>query len=123
MSAASPGPAPAMKLYEASLSPFAARCRIQIYAKGLSVEIAPPPGGLGSDEFRRVNPIGKVPVLDLGAGVVLPESEVICEYLEDAHPDAARCVRPIRSLAREGGCSRASSISISCRRSPRSSGR
>jgi glutathione S-transferase len=88
------------KLYDAPLSPFAARCRIQIYAKALPIGIAPPPGGLGSDEFRRVSPLGKVPALDLGESV-LPESEVICEYLEDAHPTPP--MRPADPLARARG--------------------
>lgn len=86
-----------MKLYNANLSPFAARCRIQIYAKGLSVECVEPPGGLGSDEWRRLNPIGKVPALNAD-GTVVPESEVICEYLEDAHPEPA--LRPGNALDR-----------------------
>lgn len=100
MSAAAPGPAPTMTLYESSLSPFSARCRIQIYAKSLPVAIAPPPGGLGSDELRRVSPIGKVPALAVG-GTVLPESEVICEYLEDVHPTPP--LRPADPLARARG--------------------
>jgi len=90
-----------MKLYDAPLSPFSARCRIQIYAKELELEILPPPGGVGSDEFRRVSPLGKVPALDLGDGVVVPESEVICEYLEDAHPTPP--MRPQDPLARARG--------------------
>lgn len=87
-----------MKLYNANLSPFAARCRIQIYAKGLPVEMAAPPGGLHSDEYRALSPLGKVPALDLGAGVVLAESEVICEYLEDAFPTPP--LRPADPVAR-----------------------
>lgn len=75
-----------MKLYNVALSPFAARCRIQIYAKKLAVELVDPPGGLGSDEYKKLNPIGKVPALHLDDGSVLPESAVIGEYLEDRFP-------------------------------------
>jgi glutathione S-transferase len=76
-----------MKLYHVDLSPFAARCRILIYAKNLDVELADPPGGLGSEEYKnKVNPNGKVPALDVG-GWILPESETICEYLEDRFPE------------------------------------
>ena len=71
-----------MKLYQSNLSPFSARVRAQIYAKGLDVQIEPPPGGTSSPEFMKINPTGKVPCLKDGA-FVLPESEVICEYLED----------------------------------------
>lgn len=86
-----------MKLYNDDLSPFAARCRIQIYAKALDIAFAEVPGGLGSDAWRRLNPIGKVPALDVD-GVIVPESEVICEYLEDAHP--ATPLRPAAPLDR-----------------------
>jgi glutathione S-transferase len=75
-----------MKLYNADLSPFAARCRIQIFAKKLAVEIVDPPGGLHSPTYDAINPIGKVPCLDAG-GLTLPESELICEYLEDKFPE------------------------------------
>jgi glutathione S-transferase len=75
-----------MKLYSASLSPFAARPRLAIYAKGLDIEILEPPGGAGSDAYKAVNPIGKVPALVLDDGTVIPESDTIVEYLEDRFP-------------------------------------
>jgi len=75
-----------VKLYNDDLSPFASRVRTLIYAKGLDVACVPPPGGAGSDEYKRVNPTGKVPALVLDDGSVLPESTVICEYLEDRFP-------------------------------------
>lgn len=87
-----------MKLYDVPLSPFAARCRIQIYAKRLPIEIAAPPGGLGSDGYRKINPTGKVPALQLDDGFVLPESAVIGEYLEDRFPEPA--LRPADPAAR-----------------------
>ena len=87
-----------MKLYNVALSPFAARCRIQIYAKKLSIELADPPGGLGSDGYRKVNPTGKVPALQLDDGSILPESAVIGEYLEDRFPEPA--LRPADPAAR-----------------------
>ena len=52
----------AMKLYSVDLSPYATRVRMAIHAKGLDIEIAPPPGGdLKSAEYLAVNPMGKVP--------------------------------------------------------------
>ena len=75
-----------MKLYDIPLSPFAARCRAQIYTKGLEVELVPPPGGTSSGAYRAINPIGKVPALEVD-GEVIPESAVICEYLEDRFPE------------------------------------
>ncbi|MBC6982830.1 glutathione S-transferase family protein [Caulobacter sp. 17J80-11] len=72
-----------MKLYSANLSPFAARVRLAVYAKGLSLEIAMPPGGPKSAEYLAMNPIGKIPTLVLDDGRCLPESDTIVEYLED----------------------------------------
>ena len=88
-----------MKLYSADLSPYAARARISIYAKKLPVEIvSPPASGIKSDEYLRLNPMGRLPVLVLDDGVSIPESETIVEYLEDAFPDPA--LRPHGAEAR-----------------------
>ena len=77
-----------MKLYNMNLSNFATKCRIAIYDKGLDVEMAPIPGGdLHSAEYAKINPLGKTPALEVD-GVVIPESEVINEYLEEKFPKA-----------------------------------
>lgn len=85
-----------MKLYQTYLSPFPTRVRVSLYAKGIDVEIIEPDGFHGSKkpkgEYESVNPIGRIPALVLDDGRVLPESEVICEYLEDAFPEP--CLRP-----------------------------
>src|ERR1700757_903396 len=82
---------PAMKLYQTYLSPFPTRVRLLLYAKGINVEMVEPPGIHDSREskgyYLGVNPVGRVPALELDDGRVLPESEVICEYLEDAFPE------------------------------------
>ena len=79
-----------MKLYQTYASPFPTRVRLMLYAKGLEAEIIEPPGFHASAEskgdYLAINPIGRVPALVLDDGRVLPESEVICEYLEDAFP-------------------------------------
>lgn len=80
-----------MQLYSSSFSPYAARCRIQIFHKNLPVDIVPPPGGMGSAQLKSKNPIGKIPVLDLG-DKSLGESWAIMEYLEACHP--APAMRP-----------------------------
>jgi glutathione S-transferase len=87
-----------MQLYDLALSPFAARVRIQVYAKALALPRAEPPGGLGSDEYRKINPIGKIPALVLDDGSVLPESILIGEYLEDRFPEPS--LRPEAPAAR-----------------------
>ena len=74
-----------VKLYSVSFSPFAARCRIAIYAKNLDIKIVMPHSDVGSQELKRLNPTAKVPFLQ-AADLLLTESEVICEYLEDLNP-------------------------------------
>jgi glutathione S-transferase len=80
-----------MKLYQTYTSPFPTRVRLCLYAKGLSPEIIEPPGFHATTEskgdYLTINPIGRVPALITDDGQALPESEVICEYLEDAYPD------------------------------------
>lgn len=74
-----------MKLYSGDLSPYSAKVRMQIYAKGISdIDIELPPGFL-TGEFHKTSPLARIPVLDLG-GDVIPESEVISEYLEEIYP-------------------------------------
>ena len=76
-----------MKLYNMNLSNFASKSRIAIYDKGLNIEIAAIPGGnLKSPEFLKINPLGKTPALDAD-GVIIAESEIINEYLEDKFPN------------------------------------
>jgi len=80
-----------MKLFQTYASPFPTRVRLLLYAKGIEVEIIEPPGFHSSAEskgyYLEINPIGRVPTLVLDDGRALPESEVICEYLEDAYPE------------------------------------
>ena len=74
-----------MKLFSGDLSPYSARVRMQIYAKGITDITLERPPGFPTAEFGKVNPIGRIPALDLG-GDVIPESEVIAEYLEEIYP-------------------------------------
>jgi len=75
-----------MKLYTARLSPFAARCRMQIYAKQLAVDLLEYPIDISKEDIARVSPIAKIPVL-LDEDQVIPESDIICAYLEEHYPE------------------------------------
>ncbi len=48
---------------------------------GLNLELMFPRRPYGTPEFRRINPLGKIPALVLDDGSVLIDSPVICEYL------------------------------------------
>jgi glutathione S-transferase len=90
-----------MKLFSLALSPFAARVRVAIHAKHLPVEIVTPPSDWRtSPEYRKLNPLVRVPVLVLDDGTAVAESGVIVEYLEDAHPETSLRPRSARDLAR-----------------------
>jgi glutathione S-transferase len=96
-----------MKLYSGDLSPYSARVRMQIYAKGLTDIVIERPADFGGPKFREAFPIGRIPVLDID-GDMMPESEVIAEYLEEVHPEPSllgatpRESAHIRTLARLG---------------------
>jgi glutathione S-transferase len=84
-----------------ALSPYSARVRASIYAKGLPVEIVlPPTDWRTSSEFRAINPLGRIPVLQLDDGIAIPESGVIVEYLEDAFPQPSLRPATAQGLAR-----------------------
>jgi glutathione S-transferase len=89
-----------MKLYSYPLSPFAARVRLSIYRKGLNVDIVLPAGGLKSDDYLALNPMGQVPTLVLDSGFALPESATILEYLEDIFPTPSLRPSDAEDLAR-----------------------
>jgi glutathione S-transferase len=75
-----------MKLYTGDLSPYSAKVRMQIYAMGITdIDFELPPSFfLG--KLSEVSPIGRIPVLEVDDGIV-PESEVIAEYLDDLYPE------------------------------------
>ena len=105
-----------MKLYQTYLSPFPTRVRLMIYLKGLDVEIVRPSGfhgdTQGKGDYVEVNPIGRVPCLVLDDGRALAESEVICEYLEDAFPEVPTLPKDPWERARVRVLSRISDIYV-----------
>jgi glutathione S-transferase len=75
-----------MKLYSGDLSPYSAKVRMQIYAKGIGDIPLARPATFPTLAWRETSPIGRIPVLELSEGDVIPESEVIAEYLEEIYP-------------------------------------
>jgi glutathione S-transferase len=76
-----------MKLYGALASPYVARVLLFARLKGIDLPQAELPGGSpASPDYRKFTPIGKIPSLEVD-GQCIPESETICEYLEDVFPE------------------------------------
>jgi len=70
------------------LSPYVRKVLVCLDLKGVDYEIDPIVPFFGNDEFTRLNPLRRVPVL-LDGDLVVPESAVICEYLEERYPAPA----------------------------------
>ncbi|HSG90515.1 MAG TPA: glutathione S-transferase family protein [Pseudomonadales bacterium] len=77
-----------MKLYTGDLSPYSAKVRMQIYAMGITDIEFELPDSFYLGKLAEVSPIGRIPVLEVDDGII-PESEVIAEYLDDLYPDRA----------------------------------
>ena len=75
-----------MKLYDARRCPYCARVRIALAEKRLPYETVEIDLSARPAWLYELNPAGKVPVLDDG-GFVLPESDVILEYLDERYPE------------------------------------
>ncbi len=77
-----------IKLYGSLASPWVVRVAMAARYKNLSFELKVPEGGLKSDAYLALNPMGKIPTL-VDGDVTLPESDVICQYLEEQYPEPA----------------------------------
>ncbi|MEO0622706.1 MAG: glutathione S-transferase family protein [Pseudomonadota bacterium] len=74
-----------LRLYSIPVSLYSAKLRIVLRHKGLAFEEIPPPGGYGSEEYKRTVPSGNIPAMVDGE-LMLADSEAIAEYLEERHP-------------------------------------
>jgi len=78
-----------MLLYTYFRSSASWRVRIALALKGISSShqvVRTTEGQQDAPEFRRKNPLGVIPVLDIGDGTVLNQSLAIIEWLEETHP-------------------------------------
>ena len=77
-----------MKLYNA-MAGNTKRVRIFIAEKGINIPRVELKVGVDTrtPEFRKINSLGELPVLELDDGRVITESMAICRYLEAVFPD------------------------------------
>ena len=88
-----------MKIIGSFVSPYVRKVLVCMELKGLDYEVDPITPFFGNDEFRHLSPLCRIPVL-VDAGMALPDSSVICEYLEDRFPDPPLLPRDARERAR-----------------------
>src|SRR5580658_1284649 len=74
-------------LYHLPLSPYARKVRLVLAEKRLPVELVAEKPWERRPEYLELNPAGTVPTLVEDNGVVIPDSAVICEYLDEAYPE------------------------------------
>jgi glutathione S-transferase len=67
------------------LSPYVRKVLVCLDLKGIAYRIDPIIPFFGNDEFTRISPVRRIPVL-IDDAVTLPDSSVICDYLEERHP-------------------------------------
>ena len=74
-----------MKLIGVRLSPFVRKVAVALSVKGIEYEHETVLPGMMPPEFVEISPLMKIPVLQHG-DLVIPDSSVICEYLEEKYP-------------------------------------
>jgi glutathione S-transferase len=92
-----------VKLYDNRHAPNPRRVRIFLAEKGVeipTVQVDLLKREHKSEEFRRRNPLGSIPVLELDDGECIAESVAICRYLEELHPEPSLFGRDARERAR-----------------------
>ena len=81
------------------LSPYVRKVLACLEIKGIAYEVDPIVPFFGDDRFSRLSPLRRIPVL-VDNDLVLTDSSVICQYLEDLQPAPPLLPADIRDRAR-----------------------
>lgn len=92
-----------MKLYYNPLSTYSQKVLIVLYEKaiGFSPEIVNLMDDAGRDAYRKIYPLGKIPLLVLDDGQWVPESSIIAEYLDTHFSEGPKLIPDDRDLSRQ----------------------
>ena len=72
------------QLYQFPLCPFSRKVRLHLAEHGIAYDLVRENPWYGRDEFLKLNPTGRTPVLhDADKGLTLIDSRAICEYFEE----------------------------------------
>jgi glutathione S-transferase len=74
-----------MRIIGNHVSPYARKVLVALAIKRIAFEIDPIVPFYGTDDFTRLSPLRRIPVL-IDGDVTLCDSSVICEYLDEAYP-------------------------------------
>jgi glutathione S-transferase len=74
-----------MRIIGSYVSPYVRKVLACLALKGLSYEIDPIVPFYGDEEFERLSPLRRIPVL-IDGDLVISDSSVICAYLDEAYP-------------------------------------
>jgi glutathione S-transferase len=81
------------------LSPYVRKALVCLELKGIAYEVDPIVPFLGDDRFSKLSPLRRVPVL-VDGDLVITDSSVICQYLDDLQPSPPLWPADIRDRAR-----------------------
>ena len=79
-----------MKLYDGGRAPNPRRVKVFLAEKGITVPVEPVDLGKlahKSPAYTAINPLQRVPALQLDDGTIITESIAICRYFERFHPE------------------------------------
>lgn len=85
---------PSLELVSHPLCPFVQRAVILLQEKEISHQLTYVDLANKPDWFRKISPLGKVPLLKVGSEVLF-ESSVICEYLDEITPGSIHPSDPL----------------------------
>lgn len=88
-----------MKIIGSYVSPYVRKVLVCMELKGLDYEVDPITPFFGNDEFGKLSPLRRIPVL-IDNGLVLTDSTVIAEYLEEQFPEPALMPKEPKERAR-----------------------
>ena len=75
-----------LKIIGSFVSPYVRKVLACMNLKGLEYEVDPITPFFGNDEYQRLSPLRRIPVL-IDGDFSVSDSSVICAYLDDAYPD------------------------------------
>lgn len=75
----------AIRIIGSFVSPYVRKVLAAMNLKGLAYEVDPITPFYGNDEFERLSPLRRIPVL-IDGDFTISDSSVICAYLDEAYP-------------------------------------